>query len=336
MKRLFSRTGLISILAVMVSAVPAAAAEELIGRISQPLTGLQSSFWPGTNIAVCWDTWNNADAQARGWVQSAVGETWERSSAVRFFGWVSCAGFAQRGEAIRIRVADVNPAVSQIGTALRGVEGGMVLNFTFMSWSPGCAANPAEREFCIRAIAVHEFGHALGFTHEDHRSDRFGCTEPHTAQGTPGDYMITAFDLQSVMNYCNPQWNGDGRLSFHDRWGAVAIYGGWSPDFAITPNNAAAGMTYVAVAHRNSDELNLFYQGPDRALGTNWSNRNVNGGIWQRPFGITPPGAARADTPARCCPRQPASCVLCRARQRTSDNLDRRRPLGCSVPHHTA
>jgi hypothetical protein len=297
MKRFFSGVCLISTLTVMVSLLSSATAEEPIGRLSQPLSGVQSSFWPHTNIAVCWDTWNGTDAQARGWVQSAINETWERYSAVRFFGWGSCSGFAQVGEAIRVRVADVNPAVSEIGSALHGVEGGMVLNFTFAAWEPGCAANPADREFCIRAIAVHEFGHALGFTHEDHRSDRFGCTEPHMAQGTSGDYMITAYDLQSVMNYCNPKWNGDGVLSFHDRWGAVAIYGGWSPDFATTPNAAAADMTYLAVAHRNSDELNIFYEGPDRALGTNWSNRNVDGGIWQRPFGITPPGAARADTP---------------------------------------
>lgn len=37
------------------------------------------------------------------------------------------------------------------------------------------------------------------------------CNEP--AQGTSGDTFIGPWDLNSVMNYCNPNWNGDGNLS---------------------------------------------------------------------------------------------------------------------------
>ncbi len=314
-KRNFLVTGVISISLGITSVFPSIAADESLGQISQPLTGTQDSFWPGVSIPVCWDTWVDGDTQARGWVQSALHETWEKHSAVRFSGWDACSGSPQQSDAIRIQIADVNPAVTKIGSKLRGVQGGMLLNFTFSTWTGGakgkelCADGgnipsgfPASglathREYCIKAIAVHEFGHALGFTHEDHRSDRFGCDKDHKAQGTAGDYKITSYDLQSVMNYCNPDWNGNGRLSFLDRWGAVAIYGGWSPDFAITPNNAAGSASNLAVAHRNSDELNIFYQGSDRALGTNWSNRTVNSGVWQKPFPITPPGATRANTP---------------------------------------
>lgn len=297
------------------SVTPMTNSDENIGVIEQPLTGASaSSFWPGTSIPVCWDTWNPDDNQARQWVQSAIETTWQRHSAVRFFGWGQCQGFSQVNDAIRIRVADVNPA-SQIGTGLRGVSGGMVLNFTYAMWTGArdgeeyCANGgrvpvgfigsgaSTHREYCTKIIAVHEFGHALGFTHEDLRSDRFGCEEPHTGQGTKGNYQITSYDLNSIMNYCNPNWNGFGQLSFLDRWGAISVYGGWSPDFAITPNNAAAGLSSLAAAHRNSDELNIFFQGPDRAIGTNWSNITVNNALWQTPFPVTPPGAGKANTP---------------------------------------
>jgi hypothetical protein len=301
-------------LTVAVVTMPGIAAEN-VGRIQQPLSGVQGSFWPTPSIPVCWDTWNDGDAQARGWVQDAVATTWERLSAVRFTGWANCAGFARAGNAVRLRVADVNPTASRLGTNLRGVAGGIVLNFTFAMWQTNCAApvpppgSKLSREFCIRAIAVHEFGHALGFTHEDWRNDRLPCNEPHVGQGTQGNYNITAYDLRSVMNYCNPNWIGDGRLSFHDRWGVVAIYGGWSPDFPITPDNAAAaaanaGVTELALTSRFVDELHMFYQGADGALATNWANRTIDNGIWHKPFPITLPGPASAQatqlpTPAR-------------------------------------
>ena len=43
-------------------------------------------------------------------------------------------------------------------------------------------------------------------------------------QGSDGDTMVGGWDLDSVMNYCNPDWNGDGNLSSGDIAGIQQFY----------------------------------------------------------------------------------------------------------------
>jgi Astacin (Peptidase family M12A) len=105
-----------------------------------------------------------------------------------------------------------------------GLEHGMVLNFSFQNWGQVCAATPADREFCIRAIAVHEFGHAIGFAHEQNRPDTPGdCLDP--PQGGNGNVLLTPWDPNSVMNYCNKVYGGGGNLSEFDIYAVQVMYG---------------------------------------------------------------------------------------------------------------
>jgi hypothetical protein len=185
------------------------------GVIRQPLSVRESGIWENLTITVCWENPSQSNAQQRTWVKEAIEDTWQKESGLRFIGWQTCATSAK---GIRIRIADERPHVDALGRHLDGKKEGMTLNFTFNNWSKGCKDAIEE---CIKSVAVHEFGHAIGFAHEHNRPD---CRCNDAPQGQDGDWFITPCDVKSVMNYCNDDWNNDGKLSEWDKVGVQVVY----------------------------------------------------------------------------------------------------------------
>ena len=225
-------------------------------QISSTLFADRNVFWTGTPplINVCWEP-GTPSATMRGWVRDAIESQWVRHARVNFVGWDFCTSSTQAGVHVREWQTAVNageiPSTAPFGNAnaygntpsgrsgrfVNGVYGAVTVNFC-----NGLASAPAPaRENCVRHTALHEFGHVLGFYHEEEHPKYTSTATGKCADQTPNPTPTTpqqygAVDtVSSVMSYCAEVAGDLIRLGPNDIAGVQRAYGRRLSGQFVTP-----------------------------------------------------------------------------------------------------
>jgi hypothetical protein len=117
--------------------------------------------------------------------------------------------------------------------------------------------------------------------------DAFPITAPGAARADSGVAAVTRLGGALDVFWIGP----DGAIATN--WTNPSVdRGKWHDAFPITPPGAAGPVSGVAAVTRLNGELDVFWVGPDRGIGTNWTSPGVDNGRWHDAFPIARPNAS--------------------------------------------
>lgn len=194
----------------------------------QEIYANKNLYWPGAgtsrvDIPVCFENPHKAPgataaarASWRDARRQAVEGAWGRFGRIAFYGWdgndpvnnprscaageaglhvLICENTTLANGAISIDARCAQSGASQSNNPATSISGYPGLNGT----KNGIRMNPAHPP----SVWVHEFGHALGYYHEEEIPGAAGkCQEQSWPNANPIQYG--AYDSTSIMSYCNP------------------------------------------------------------------------------------------------------------------------------------
>jgi hypothetical protein len=209
--------------ALAVSLLPACSAERAEQTVANDdaLYVLSTRLWaPGEKIPVCFDDPGNVTDTSDREAFKRAALSWAAYGNIGFSGWGNCPASGFVGIEVVPHNGNTGWNVSHLGKPTAGFN-------TFNAGLPTDLVNTLQRceggavpdrGECISLYSRHEWGHVLGFSHDQNRPDD-SCTQQ--VQGSNGDWLLGPPDVDSVMSYCSSM----RKLSPGDTWGVARVYG---------------------------------------------------------------------------------------------------------------
>jgi hypothetical protein len=212
-----------------------------IEQMSSELIGYTPGYWTSSPnaaspaiIPVCFENPTAADATFRKNVQDAVSQSWQRYARVNFTNWGTCNPANPPEPGLHIFLINPLPSGAPGQCIIPNNEFGRPhLDGVRASSTSGMLLNPSLNLTDTRYAATHEFGHALGFGHEESRNGYTGpqCNNSDSTLVT-GAGAEGAYDQTGIMSYCGHT----SRLSANDIAAVQRVYGRRISGQIVSPN----------------------------------------------------------------------------------------------------